>query len=128
VLQILGIVTPIFAVVGLGKAAMFWKFADEADSGTLSRFTFNVLIPAVLFGSISGLTSMSTFGSGAAFIIGCLVVYGIALGVGRWLAQPSLAHKAVFALDATFGNAVFYVYRWYRRCGEQPVRTPLSAL
>jgi predicted permease len=60
-LQIQGIAFPIFAVIGLGKAAIFWKFADEAVSASLSRFTFYVLIPAVLLKSVSETTTTSAF-------------------------------------------------------------------
>jgi malonate transporter and related proteins len=106
-LQILGIVFPIFAIIGLGKAAIRWKFMDATGSAILSRFTFYVPIPALLFGTISEMAVGNSFRLGGAYIVCCLMLYGIALAAGRWLTEPSLAHRAVFALDATLSNAVF---------------------
>jgi malonate transporter len=104
-LQILGIVVPLFAIIGLGKAAIHWKFLDGAGSAVLSRFTFFIPVPALLFGLMAELTV--SFGMSVVYFAGCLAIYMAALWVGRWFADPSLSHRAVFALDTTFGNVTF---------------------
>jgi malonate transporter and related proteins len=105
VLQILGIVLPLFAIIALGKAAIRWNFMDSSGSAILSRFTFYVPIPALLFGLMAEL--QISLGVSGAYFTGCLLIYAVALWVGRWLADSSLAHRAVFALDTTFGNVTF---------------------
>jgi len=105
VLQIVGIILPLFAIIALGKAAVRWHFMDSSGSAALSSFTFYVPIPALLFGLMAEL--QISLGVSGAYLAGCLVIYAIALWVGRWLADSSLAHRAVFALDTTFGNVTF---------------------
>jgi malonate transporter and related proteins len=105
--QILGAVLPLFAIIGLGKLATNFKFLDAAGSAILSRFAFFLLIPALLFGLIATGPAGDMFGPGGVYFAGCLFVYCLALGAGRWLGEPSWPHGAVFALDTTFGNIVF---------------------
>jgi malonate transporter len=104
-LQIIGILLPLFATIGLGKAAIQWRFLDASGAAVLSRFTFFVPMPALMFGLMAELNV--TFGMSAIYFVGVLVVYDIALCTGRWLTEPSLPHRAVFALDTTFGNVTF---------------------
>ena len=78
---------------------------DSNGSAILSRFTFYVPIPALLFELMADL--QISLGVSGVYFIGCLFVYAAALWVGRWLADSSRAHRAVFALDTTFGNVTF---------------------
>lgn len=103
--QIIGIVLPLFAVIGMGKTAIACNFLTAADAAVLSRFTFFVPIPALLFGLMAEVNV--SFGMSVVYFAGCLLVYVTALGIGRFLTDPSLPHRAVFALDTTFGNVTF---------------------
>ena len=105
--RILGIVLPLFAIIGLGKLAVRYAFLDAAGSAVLSRFAFVLLIPALLFGLIVEAPKADMFGAGGLYFGGCLIVYAAALGLGRLLKNPSLSHSSVFALDTTFGNVTF---------------------
>jgi predicted permease len=74
--------------------------------------------------------SDNVFGIGGVYMAGCLLVYGMALLAGWLLPRPSLAHSAVFALDASFENIVFLgVTCWARqlrrwRCSVSELRCP----
>jgi predicted permease len=105
--HILGVVLPLFAIIGLGKLAVHFAYLDTAGAAVLSRFAFLLLIPALLFGLVAEAPTADMFGPSGTYFVGCLIVYGIALWIARWLQNPSLSHGAVFALDSTFGNGVF---------------------
>jgi malonate transporter and related proteins len=64
-------------------------------------------VPALLFGVMAEGPTADMVGPGGVYFAGCLVIYGMALLVGKWLKEPSWPHTAVFSLDATFGNVTF---------------------
>jgi malonate transporter len=105
--QLLGAVLPLFAIIGLGKLAVYFDQLDAAGSAALSRFAFRLPVPALLFGVMAEGPTVDVLGPSGLYFLGCLLIYVLALFVGRWLSNPSWSHSAVFALDATFGNVTF---------------------
>jgi malonate transporter len=105
--QILGSVIPLFAIIALGKLAIQYRFLDPAGTVALSRFALFLLVPALLFGLIAEAPTADMFGVGGVYLVGCLIMYVVALILGLLLKEPSLGHSAIFALDSTFGNITF---------------------
>src|ERR1700712_5971713 len=102
--QLLVAVLPLFAIIGLGKLAVHLKQLDAAGSAVLSRFAFRLPVPALLFGVMAEGPTADVLGPGGIYFVGCLLIYVLAMFMGRRLRDPSWSHSAVFALDATFGN------------------------
>lgn len=102
-LAVLGVVVPVFAIIGLGYAAARRRFIDPAGFQALTRFVFTFCAPSLLF---LGGTSGALGGARAAlvFFLGTALVYAALL----WLARRrmGLGPAGMLALDATFGNSV----------------------
>ena len=105
--QIVGVVFPLFAIIGLGKLAVRFRFLDSAGATVLSRFAFLLPVPALLFAVMAEGPTADVFGPGGVYFAGCLLMYCLALCLARWLKEPSWPHSAAFALDATYSNLVF---------------------
>lgn len=106
-LQTIGIVLPIFAVIGLGHAAVRWHAFDGVAAGNLTKFVVYFPIPALTFGVIAEARPASVTAFSLAYLAGAVVIYLLALAVTGLLDHPSLGHRAVFALDAVWSNVVF---------------------
>lgn len=102
---ILGVVAPVFAIIALGWIAASRRFVDEAGFRGLNAFTFSLATPALLF---AGGTSAHGGGGGAAlaFFAGSVVIFAIAVLVGRRALGKGLGGGALFALNGAFGNTV----------------------
>jgi malonate transporter len=99
---------PMFALVALGWViSRAWR-APQGLHEALSRFVFNVALPALLFGLMSDLSRLPPVDPRVllAFFGGCLLVFG----TGRLLAWRFFALDAVsqslFALAGIFSNNV----------------------
>ncbi len=102
---ILGIVAPVFAIVGLGYLAAARRLVDEAGFRGLNAFTFNLAAPALLFAS--GTSGQVGGGPAAfAFFAAALAIYGFALWLGLRRFGMAVAEAGLFALNCTFGNTV----------------------
>ncbi|MBR0672327.1 AEC family transporter [Neoroseomonas soli] len=102
---ILGIVAPVFAIVGLGYLAAARRLIDEAGFRGLNSFAFNLAAPALLF---AGGTAGHAGGGPAAFAFfaAAVVLYGVALWLGTRRMEMPLGEAGLFALNCTFGNTV----------------------
>ena len=102
VLDVLGLVAPVFALILLGYAAAARRLVSEAGLRGLNDFAFHLAAPALLFAGATGVT-LAGGRVGAVFFGGVLLVYAAALLIGRALGRP-VAEAAVLALNASFGN------------------------
>jgi malonate transporter and related proteins len=107
-LAVLAIVTPVFALMGLGYLAAKLKYLPEAAGPALSQFAFKVAIPAMLFRAM--LTAAPLQASPWRLLLAYLLMITAA-----WLAATLIAafvlrrpaeDHAPLAMAATFGNTV----------------------
>ncbi|HEX3575733.1 MAG TPA: AEC family transporter [Rhodopila sp.] len=106
-LQVIGIVLPIFTVIGLGKAAVHWRVFDAVATANLTKFAVYFLIPALTFGIIAEARPANVTAFSLAYLAGCSMIYLLGLAATGWFEHPTIGHRAVFALDAVWSNAVF---------------------
>jgi hypothetical protein len=108
VLAVLAIVTPVFALMGLGYLAARLKYLPDAAGPALSQFAFKVAIPCMLFRAM--LTAAPLQASpwsllSAYFLAVAAVWVGATILVALMLRKPVEDH-APLAMSATFGNTV----------------------
>jgi malonate transporter and related proteins len=107
-LAVLTIVTPVFALMGLGFISTKGKFLPEGAGGALAQFAFKIAIPALLFRAMlaSGTLEASPWRLLAAYFLATLCIWTIAsLAAAVLLKRPAEDH-AVLAMGSAFGNTV----------------------
>jgi malonate transporter and related proteins len=107
VIQVIGLLLPIFALIALGYVAVRQKWIDTPGIRGINDFTVRFAFPALLFGSIVNATELDTFGIAGIYLVGCLAVYGLAFLIACLALHAHFAHGAAFALNATYGNAAY---------------------
>jgi hypothetical protein len=99
---------PFFALIGLGYLAGRTRFFTPEATGYLTKFVFYFALSAMLFRFASNL-SLADIWDGrfvAAYLLGCGVVYALAMGVAFWRGV-SVEEAAVEAQCAVIGNTGF---------------------
>jgi predicted permease len=100
---VLGVVGPVFVIIGLGWLAAWRRLIDKAGFAGLNRFVFTFCAPSLLF--LGGTSGGAGGGRAAiAFFLGAFLVYGAVLLAG-WR-RLSLADAGMLALDSAFGNTL----------------------
>lgn len=106
--ELLGIVLPVFLVIGFGYVAV-WRglFSDAAVEG-LMRFTQNFAIPCLLFGAIATLDLGQDFDWGllVSFYSGSLVCFFTGLFGARAFFGRPWPDSVAIGFAALFGNTV----------------------
>jgi malonate transporter and related proteins len=108
VLAVLAIVTPVFALMGLGYLAARLKYLPDAAGPALAQFAFKVAMPAMLFRAMLTAAPMqaSPFRLLAAYFIAVAAIWIVAtLIVAHALRKPA-EDQAPLAMASTFGNTV----------------------
>jgi malonate transporter and related proteins len=108
ILTVLTIVTPVFALMGLGFLAAKTKFLPDGAGGALAQFAFKLAIPALLFRAMLGTGTLeaSPWRLLAAYFTATLGVWITAsLIAALVLRRPSEEHS-VLAMGSAFGNTV----------------------
>jgi malonate transporter len=106
-LQIAGLVLPIFAVIAFGRLAISRKLLSPDGLAALNGFAYWVALPALLFGSVAESHAPKVMDGAEIYLFCCLVIFAAAMLVNRLLLGGSLAKSAVFGLNATYGNVIF---------------------
>lgn len=106
--DIIGLLLPIFAIIALGRAVVWLALIDAPRIRGISDFTYWIALPALLFGSIAEGKAPDLLGVAAVYLAGCLLVFGLALLLARILLQMWLPQAAAFALTATYGSAIYF--------------------
>jgi len=105
--EILSVLLPVFAVIAMGRAATAAGLLDGPAAKSLSDFALWTALPALLFRSIAEAAGLSILGIAGVYLGGCLLVYGAAVVLARFVLRHRLAEAAAFALNATYGNVIF---------------------
>jgi malonate transporter and related proteins len=106
-IAILELIVPIFAVIGMGRGATKLVLISPAGVRGLTDFTFWVALPSLFFGSITAAATLQVADVAGAYLLGCLIVYGLAMILAWIVWRAGLARASMFALNATYGNVVF---------------------
>jgi hypothetical protein len=94
------------AIALLGYGSLQFNWLSKPDANTLARFTFSILIPALLFVS----TARSEFELAtaldflAAYYLVVLGVFALGLLVAAWLFHYAPEKQAVFAMGCAYSN------------------------
>jgi predicted permease len=121
------IVVPMFALMLCGYLAVYVRILGAEGIKGLSNFVFFFAIPALLFRGVA--TSRGAehdeIAIVYAYFLACLVVFAIAMAVGRWVFRLSLQEQAIMAFTATFSNTVLLgipiIYTAFGERGLLPV-------
>lgn len=107
-LNILNIIFPIFAVVGLGYFVAYRGILDRRDLRGLSRFVFKLALPFLLFDALSNAHPPQDFQWSfmLAYYGVSFLVFGLGLWVSRAWFQAEPAEQGIFGLGASYSNLV----------------------
>ncbi len=107
-IKVLTIVTPVFALMGMGFIAAKTRFLPEGAGQALAQFAFKLAIPALLFRAMlsTGTLEASPWRLLGAYFTATLGIWIIASLVAAFgLRRPAEEHS-VLAMGSTFGNTV----------------------
>lgn len=99
---------PFFALIGAGFAAGHWRFFSAEGTAWLTKFVFYFALSAMLVKLCANLSLAELFDLrfASAYLLGCAVVYALALAVAFARRVP-LAEAAIEAQCAVIGNTGF---------------------
>lgn len=105
---IIEIVLPVFGVILCGYVVGKTPLLGPEGLKGFANFVFCVAIPALLFRTIARGTgaNMADFSLVYSYFLGCLIVFCLALAVGRVLFRLPLQDLGVFGMGAVFSNTV----------------------
>ncbi len=103
---IAGIVAPIFALIGLGAAARYWRWIDPAGQRGINDLTFYLLIPALLFSAVAEAQVIAGLDVAVVYFSCCLTVFAAGLLLARRVLQARLDQATVIGLNCAYGNTV----------------------
>lgn len=107
-LDVLGLVAPVFLLIGLGYVSGVRRLLSTEAMRGLNDFAFWLCSPALLFISAAAGGGVMAHGGRleVAFFAGVLAVYAVALLLCRFVAGRGLAESGLFALNCCFGNTL----------------------
>jgi predicted permease len=99
---------PLFLLVGVGYVLARFGGWSGVVADALSRFVFAVAVPALLFRLMSGFESLPSVDARLllAYFGATLVVYALAIALGRALFALDGAAASVFGMGGVFANTV----------------------
>ncbi len=103
---LIGIVGPVFALIGMGALAMRLKLLELVALKGMTDFVFYAAMPSLLFLSIGGAPPLRLADVAASFLLGALLLFAVAVLLGKYVLRVGLAGSGVFALNCVFGNTV----------------------
>ncbi|QJQ94188.1 MULTISPECIES: AEC family transporter [Halomonadaceae] len=110
-LEILGITTPIFLLIGLGYLAMRLRLTTREQLQGVGSFVMYFALPALVIRALSEhpLDEVMHLGYLLAYGLGSLAVFLLALAITRWQRKP-LNAGALYALGMAASNSGFVGY------------------
>jgi malonate transporter len=107
-MEILKILFPVFSIVLLGYVIVRVNIISISDINGVSRLVFNILIPVLLFNSLSKVELPAQFKWQffLAYYLVVLVVYGLAMWTSKNFFAYSHEEQGVFGMGATYSNLV----------------------
>ena len=105
-IALFGIIAPVFALIGLGAAAVRVKLLEHAAIKGMSDFVFYLAMPSLLFRSVAAAPPLRLLDVAGSFILGAFLLFALAVLLAQRLFGARLAQAAIFALNSVFGNTV----------------------
>jgi malonate transporter len=107
-MQIIEVLFPVFAIVLLGYLIVRFRVLSVQDINSVSRLVFNVLIPVLLFNSLSKVELPAEFKWQffLAYYLVVLFIYGLAVWVSKHFFTYTRAEQGVFGMGSTYSNLV----------------------
>ena len=103
---LLGIIGPVFGLILMGAAAVRLKWLEMPAIKGMSDFVFFAAMPSLLFLSITTAPPLRLLDVAGSFLAGAVVLFALAVVVGRRFLGLRLASSSIFALNSVFGNTV----------------------
>jgi malonate transporter and related proteins len=105
---VLTIVTPVFALMGLGFLAAKTRFLPDGAGQALAQFAFKLAIPALLFRALlgSGTLEASPWRLFSAYFAATLCIWIIASLVAALVLRKPAEDQSILAMGSSFGNTV----------------------
>ncbi len=102
------IVLPVFGLILCGYLVGRTRLLSAEGIKGLTNFVFFVAMPALLFRSLATLERPEgvDFGIVFAYFSACLVVFGGAMVIARFVFREDLEQQAMLGMSATFSNSV----------------------
>ncbi|MFA6445488.1 MAG: AEC family transporter, partial [Sterolibacterium sp.] len=104
----LSLAAPLYILVLIGFGIARWRRWPRSFSDWLSRFVFNIALPAFLFTMMSDFSRLPPVDARLllAYFGGCLIVFILGRIVGFTLFRLDGVAQSVFALGGVFSNNV----------------------
>jgi malonate transporter and related proteins len=108
VLAVLAIVTPVFALMGLGYLSARLKYLPDPAGPALAQFAFKVAMPAMLFRAMLTAAPMqaSPIKLLAAYFVAVIAIWIVATLIVTHVLRKPAEDQAPLAMASTFGNTV----------------------
>lgn len=103
---ILNVLFPVFAIVAAGYFSGYLKLLGPDSSEALNRFVYWVALPVFLFHAMAKVDLAVLFNGAflAAYIIGLLLIWALALVVARVFFGRGLAEGGMHGMNGVYGN------------------------
>jgi predicted permease len=103
---ILNVLFPVFAIIGAGYACGHFRLLGPGSSEALNGFVYWVALPVFLFQAMATV-DLSVLFNGAflgAYIGGLILIWALALVLGRVLFGRGLAEGGMLGMNCVYGN------------------------
>jgi predicted permease len=129
-LSVLALVAPVFALMGLGYAAMKLRWLPDGGHQVLAQFGFKIAIPAMLFKAMlaAGPLAGSPFSLLSTYLLAVAIVWIAASLISAFVLGRAAEDHAGFSMAATFGNTVMLGIPISITAFGEGVATPLALL
>lgn len=104
--DLFSIIAPVFALIVLGRAAVYFRLLDAPGLRGVNDFVFFLALPCLLFRSIVKAPRFDVLDIAASYFAGCLLIYVAAMVLARLLLGARLSNAAMIGLNASYGNTV----------------------
>lgn len=107
-MTIFQIVFPIFAIAILGYLLAHRQYFRPPEIAGISRFVFMVAIPVMLFNAMAkiSLPEALEWGFLLSYYLAAFITYALAMLIGRFCFNYTLAEQGIFGLACSYSNTV----------------------
>lgn len=126
-LDLLGIVLPVFGLIGIGYLARRLGYVSERMGEGLSEFVFTLSLPCLIFSTLvrAEIPAVQPWGYWISYFVGVAVVWALAQGIGRRLFGLTGVSSVVAGFSAGQANTVFVgvpmILKAYGEAGAVPL-------
>ncbi len=104
--QLFGIIAPVFALILMGAVANRRRLIAPAGFRGINDLVFFAGLPALLFVSVVDAPPLRLADVAGSFLAAAILLFALAVLIGRTALRLSLARSSVFSLNCVFGNTV----------------------